>query len=297
MNPITAGIYNGQEVGTIVVNARAEPATYIVNSKLQGIDANQFLSSISPLKEMLYGVMSASTDGRFSATGNAGDVARSMNERVSLDLADGRLANIDLLHQVATIGRFERAARATEPFTRLTRLSGDFAITNGVARTENLEAVIQDGSLAANGTIDLVDQRLNLQLTAVLSQDYSQTVGGTGIGGLMNTELPNRQGEFVIPILLTGTFKSPQFAPDFQKIARDEVEKPAADTGQPRQVKHRNMGRIRRNEKRRPTDKHIAGDSERCLRQWAVAVPPDAARQERTSPLLNQRWPSGASSV
>jgi uncharacterized protein involved in outer membrane biogenesis len=224
MSPITAGLYNGTEVGTVVVNVRAQPVSYTVNSKLDRIDANQFLSSISSLREMLYGVMSASTNGTFTANGGASSIARTLNGNVSVHLADGKLANMDLLHQLATIGKFGRTARAVEPFTRLIGLNGDFVITNGVARTNNLETVIEDGSLAADGTVDLVDQKLNLRVTAVLSEEYSQRVGGTRIAGLMSTVLPNRQGEMVIPILLTGTFRNPQFAPDLAKIAQMKLQ-------------------------------------------------------------------------
>jgi uncharacterized protein involved in outer membrane biogenesis len=232
MSPITAGLYSGQEVGTVVVNVRAQPAAYTVNSKLQNIDANHFLSSVSSLKEILYGVMSASTNGRFSASGSA------------LNLANGRLANMDILHQLATIGKFSRTARSIEPFTRLIRLNGDFDITNGVARTKNLEAVIEDGSLAAVGTVDLAEQKLNLKLTAVLSQDYSQTVGGMRVGGLLSTVLANQKGELVIPILLTGTLKNPRFAPDLEKMARMKLENLVPTFGNPDRLSVGILGEI-----------------------------------------------------
>ena len=223
MSPITAGVYSGQEVGTVVIDSRGQPVVYKVNSKLQGVDANQLLSSVSSVKETLYGVMSASTNGRFTAEGG-GNIARSLNGDVSLNLAEGRLAHMDLLHQLASIGKFVRTARAVEPFTKVLRLSGDFAITNGVARTNNLELVLDDGTVAADGSVDLVDQKLNLRLSAVLSQDYSQTVGGTNVAGLMSTVLANRNGELVIPIVVTGTLKNPQFAPDVEKIARMKLQ-------------------------------------------------------------------------
>ena len=244
MSPVTAGLYNGREVGTVIINVRAQPVEYSVNSKLEGIDANQFLSSISSLKETLNGVMSASTNGRFSANGSAGTIVRTLNGTVSVNLANGKLANVDLLHQLAAIGRFSRTARAVGPFTRLIRMNGDFDITNGLARTRNLEAVIEDGSLAAEGTVDLVDQKLDLHLTAVLSEDYSQSVGGTRIAGLMSTVLPNRRGEFVIPIRMTGTLKNPQFAPDLEKIARMKLQNLLPTFGNPDKLSTGILGEI-----------------------------------------------------
>jgi hypothetical protein len=246
MSPITAGLYNGREVGAVIIDVRAHPVAYTVNSRLEGIDANQFLSSISSLKETLNGVLSASTNGRFSANGSASTIVRTLNGNVSVNLAEGKLAHVDLLHQLAAIGRFTRTARAVEPFTRLIRMNGDFEITNGLARTRNLEAVIEDGSLAAEGTVDLGDQKLDFRLTAVLSEDYSQSVGGIRIAGLMSTVLPNRRGEFVIPIRMTGTLKNPQFAPDLEKIARMKLQNLLPTLGNPDKLSTGILGEISR---------------------------------------------------
>src|SRR5207244_4958247 len=59
MKPVGAALYNGQQSGTIVMNTRTSPPTYTVDSSLQDVDANQFLSSISPVKQTLYGLLSA----------------------------------------------------------------------------------------------------------------------------------------------------------------------------------------------------------------------------------------------
>jgi hypothetical protein len=36
----------------------------------------------------------------------------------------------------------------------------------------------------------------------------------------MNTALANRNGELVIPVIVTGTFQNPQVAPDLQQVAQ-----------------------------------------------------------------------------
>jgi hypothetical protein len=63
-----------------------------------------------------------------------------------------------------------------------------------------------------------------MRVTAVLSKAMSQSVGGTGIGGLMQTALANNRGELVIPMLVTGTFQHPSFAPDLNKIAQMKLQ-------------------------------------------------------------------------
>src|SRR6185312_17392337 len=109
---------------------------------------------------------------------------------------------------------------ASQGFTNIVKLGGLINVKNGVANTNNLQAVIDGGSLGASGIVDLVTEALNMHVNAVLGKGLSQKVGGTGIGGFMNTALANNQGELVIPVIVTGTIAHPLFAPDVEKIAQ-----------------------------------------------------------------------------
>jgi len=108
--------------------------------------------------------------------------------------------------------------------TNISKLTGNIQVRNGVAQTNNLNAVLDIGNVGAVGTANLVDQTLNLRVTAVLSQSASQKAGGTSIGGFMQTALANNQGELVVPALVTGTFANPRFAPDVQQIAQMKLK-------------------------------------------------------------------------
>jgi AsmA protein len=222
--PLNANLYNGQQAGTVVVNTRTTPATYTVDSKLDNVDANELLSAVSPVKQTLYGLLSANADTHFTTVAGARSILPTLNGKVSLNLKNGKIAKVDLLHELGSIAQFTGVAKAVEPFTQLIQLSGNFDIKNGVARTNDLKAAIEGGNIAVDGAMDFAQQRLNLHLTAVLSQPYSQTVGGTGIGGFLNTALANKQGELVIPVLVTGTFTEPKFAPDLQKVAQMKLQ-------------------------------------------------------------------------
>jgi hypothetical protein len=72
-----------------------------------------------------------------------------------------------------------------------------------------------------------------MHANAVLSKALSQQVGGTGIGGFMNTALANRNGELVIPVLVTGTVNHPIIAPDVQKLAQMKLNNLLPTTGNP----------------------------------------------------------------
>jgi uncharacterized protein involved in outer membrane biogenesis len=279
MKPVTANVFNGQLSGAAEVDTRTSPATYSVDSKLQGVDANQLLSSLSPVKQTLYGILAANADTHFNTAAGAHSILPSLSGKVSLNLKDGKIANVDLLHQLATIAQFQRTAKAVEPFTQLVQLAGDFDIRNGVARTNNVKAILDIGSLAADGIVDLAQQKLNLHLTAVLSQDYSQSVGGTGIGGFLNTALANNKGELVIPVLVTGTFQQPQFAPDLQKVAEMKLQNLVPGLNNPGDLTNSILGQVLRGKPGQPGQPTQPGQPAQPQEQKA----PD--QQQQPNPL------------
>ncbi len=231
--PLTSGVYNGQQTGEITLDTRQNPTTVAVNMKMQKVDGNKLLSSVSSVKDTLYGLLAANANARFSAGGTS-NFAQSLNGQLSLDLSDGRLAKVDLLNQLAGIGKFLGYSQASrQPFTDITRLNGTLNVVNGLAQTEDLRAVIPGANLAAKGTANLVTNALNMHVTAVLSKDFSQKVGGTGIGGFMQTALANSKGELVMPVLVTGTLDQPRFAPDMEEVARMKLQNLLPSFGNP----------------------------------------------------------------
>ncbi|PYP82601.1 MAG: hypothetical protein DMG65_25885 [Candidatus Angelobacter sp. Gp1-AA117] len=225
LNPVTADLYGGKETGTITVDMRPAQPVYTVNLKTDKVDANKLISSVSSVKQMLYGLLNSNVNASFSST-SADAIARGLNGNVALNLTNGKLANLDLLHELATVGKFLGGGPATaaKGFTNLVQLSGNFDVKNGVAQTNNLKAVIDGGTLAAAGLVNLADQSLNMHVTAVLNKAMSQQAGGTQIGGFMNTALANNQGELVMPVIVTGTFQHPQIAPDVQQLAKMKLD-------------------------------------------------------------------------
>ncbi|MGE5325212.1 MAG: AsmA family protein [Actinomycetota bacterium] len=226
LNPLSANLYNGSESGSAIIDMRPAQPVYTLALKTDKVDANKLISSVSDLKQTLYGLLNSNVNATFSAT-SADAIARSLNGQLGINLTNGKLMNVDLLHELASVGKFLGAPgvpSAAQGFTNLVQLSGNFNVKNGVAQTNNLKAVIDGGTLAAAGLVNLADQALNLHVTAVLDKALSQKVGGTQVGGFMNTALANNQGELVIPVIVTGTFQHPAVAPDLQQIAQMKLK-------------------------------------------------------------------------
>jgi uncharacterized protein involved in outer membrane biogenesis len=236
--PITAGLYGGQQIGTITVDMRPTPMAVTVSTKLSKVDANKLLSSVSSLKQTLHGLLAGNANASFRAASSA-DMARTLNGTIALDLTKGKLAHIDLLNELANVGKFvgnglqSPSSSAGQPFTDIVQLTGNFNVVNGLAQTNNLKALIPGGSIGGEGTMNLATEELNMHITAVLDKVLSQKAGGTQVGGFMQTALANQQGELVIPILLTGTFSKPRVAPDLQKIAQMKLQNLLPTAGNP----------------------------------------------------------------
>jgi AsmA protein len=244
MNPVTADVYGGKESGAITIDMRPAQPVYTVNLKTDKVDANKLVSSVSDLKQTLYGLLASNVNATFSSS-SASNIARSLNGNVGINLTNGKLMNLDLLHELASVGKFVGSNfGASKNFTDLFQLTGNFDVKNGLAQTDNLKAVIDGGTLAAAGLVNLADQSLNLHVTAVLNKVLSQQVGGTQVGGFMNTALANNQGELVLPVIVTGTFQHPQVAPDVQQIAKMKLQNLLPTSKNPGQLTNGILGAI-----------------------------------------------------
>ena len=162
----------------------------------------------------------------------AANLMRTLNGDINFNTGNGKFQGIDLLHELSSIAKFSQS-QPSQGFTNIVKLGGLVNIKNGVANTNNLQAVIDGGTLGAEGAVDLVTEALNMRLNAVLGKDLSQKVGGTGIGGYLNTALANKSGELVIPVIVTGTVNKPLIAPDLQKLAQMKLNNLLPTSGNP----------------------------------------------------------------
>ena len=95
--------------------------------------------------------------------GNVEALARSLNGTLSLDLAEGRIGHMSLIRELGSIGKFIAGKNADERVTPVKSLTGSFTVTNGVAQTDDLKASFEEGTLSAAGSVNLVDQNVNLR--------------------------------------------------------------------------------------------------------------------------------------
>ena len=155
------------------------------------------------------------------------EIIRALNGSTTLNFNNVKYSGANLSQQLASIAGFLNAgstAQTAQGITNILKMTGDIMVRNGIAQTNNLQAQLDIGTIGAAGTANLENEALNMRVTAVLSQAFSQKVGGQNVGGLMKTALANNQGQLVIPAVVTGTFSNPVFAPDVQQIAQMKLK-------------------------------------------------------------------------
>ncbi len=158
---------------------------------------------------------------------SSAEIMRALNGTVDLNFNNVKYSGANISHELSTIGGFlnpNAGSQSTGGVTNISKVTGNIQVRNGLAQTNNLNAVLDIGNVAAVGTANLVDETLNLRVTAVLSQSASQKAGGNSVGGFMQTALANNQGELVVPAMVTGTFSNPKFSPDIQQMTQMKLK-------------------------------------------------------------------------
>jgi heat shock protein HslJ len=161
------------------------------------------------------------------------DVMKAVNGTINLDFSPLNIKGFDVMKELASIGKFN-AAGSNGNITELVKVTGAILVKDGVAQTSDLRAQLAAGNIAAAGSANLVNDALNMKLSAVLNKNYADKVGATKAGGLLSTVLANPSGEIVIPAIVTGTTKQPKFGPDMQAVVELQKQRLLPSLADPR---------------------------------------------------------------
>jgi hypothetical protein len=167
------------------------------------------------------------------------EIMTALNGTVNVDFNNVQYSGANIGRELSSIAGFLNAGTAVkkeEGVTNIQKITGNIAVKNGIAQTNDLQAQMDIGIIGLAGTASLVTQALNMHATAVISQAVSQKVGGQSVGGFMKTALANNNGELVIPALITGTFSNPKFEPDVQQLAQMKLKGLIPDINNPASV-------------------------------------------------------------
>jgi uncharacterized protein involved in outer membrane biogenesis len=218
LEPLTAELYGGRQSGAIQVDLRQAEPRYSIRVKFADVEAARLLAATTGVRA-LQGPLGAQADVQFSP-GEGDQLARSLSGRVSLRLAPGKIVGVNLFNELAQLGQFVGLRGAGEGVTGLASMACTLDIRDGVGSTSDLLLHLADGgAIAAQGTVNLADQSVNLKSTAVFSKELADRAGGSKVGGYLTAVLLNDKGELVMPVLISGAIGKPRIVPDAVRIA------------------------------------------------------------------------------
>jgi hypothetical protein len=152
------------------------------------------------------------------------EAMRALNGTINLDFSPLKVAGFDTMHELATLGGFG-SSLSEQNATDIVKVIGQIVVKNGIAQTDGLKAQVAAGNFTASGNADLASETLNLKLAAIFAKEFSDKVGATRAGGVMNTAFTNSNGEIVLPAIVTGSFNKPKFAPDLKAVVDLQKQK------------------------------------------------------------------------
>ncbi len=221
--PLTASLYGGRHTGSMDIDLRPAKPVYSMNSKLERIESSQLLAAATSLKGIISGPFSADLRINFTPADPV-QIAQSLNGKISLNFAQGRIASFNMTNELSALARFLGFNPATEKYTQFMGLTGDLEITGGKASTQNLKIDLANLTAGLTGNMNLADQTLDLKLLSVLDKRFSDQVGGNRIGGFMTAAFANSNGNLMIPASIKGTFARPIMSPDPGAIAKMKLQ-------------------------------------------------------------------------
>lgn len=213
LEPLSAELYQGRFQLTGKADLRRQAPQSRITLGLADIQAGPLVRDLLQ-KNLIEGRTNADIEVRM-----AGDdpdaLRRSLDGGGHLTFNDGAIVGIDLAAMVRNVqAAFGQGERVQEkPQTDFTELAIPFTLTSGVFATQ--EASLKSPLLrtVAAGEADLARETLDFRVQPT----FVNTITGQG-------DTQERSG-IMVPVLVSGTFANPRFAPDLKAVAREQMEK------------------------------------------------------------------------
>ncbi|MDH4234294.1 MAG: AsmA family protein [Gallionella sp.] len=217
--PLSANFYGGALMGSISVAAQAEPQI-MLKQNLRGFQMGALLADTSSAGKLSGKgdlVMYLRAEG-----GTVGALRKSLNGSVSLALAHGSLAGIDLRSALLggknELGNPGDARTHLANFTEKTEFSelkAAFNIKDGSPSANSLEMKSQLMRTAGDGEIALDSGNINYRLNATVASALNRRTAG---------ELADLKG-VTVPVGVSGPWATPTISLDFATASGDLVAK------------------------------------------------------------------------
>lgn len=207
-------LYEGSGSGTLTVNGASATPQVKADFKLAGLNAEPFLTDAADFKRLQGKTaidLSVATAGRSQR-----DMVAALDGNGSVRFTNGKIKGINLAQlartvlSAATTGWQSGGTQDTD----FSELGGTFTITDGVLSNNDLALLSPLIRVTGSGTANILQKTLDYRVEPKLAATLK------GQGGEQETT------GIEVPILITGSWSNPRFAPDLKSMIqnRENIE-------------------------------------------------------------------------
>jgi len=211
LDGVHARVYEGSVAGSAEIGLGGDPseAPYRIEASAESLETNDFLSDLTPAKDILYGTfnMESVWEGRGLTEE---ELLRNLSAEGTMQSFGGELRNLAILDQVGDLLGLKEVERV--PFREMW---SKFAVQDGRVRFDDLEIRSADADWSAAGSIGF-DGTLDYEVTVVLSKAISDQYRSQSS---LTSLFANADGRVVLDFLVGGTSKKPVITYDASKTA------------------------------------------------------------------------------
>ncbi|HYQ59514.1 MAG TPA: AsmA family protein, partial [Desulfatiglandales bacterium] len=212
VDPLTAKAYQGGVSAKTALDVRQDVPKTTVDFQTKGVQAGPLLRDVMK-KDFLEGT--ANADASIQMEGDDPEVIkRTLDGKGQFLFTEGAIKGIDLAGMArdakAMVGLSKDVGQ--KPKTDFSELNAPFTITKGLVNTTATTMESPLLRVHAAGKANLVDESLDLRVETKL------------VGSLKGQGDTKQREGITVPILVTGTFSSPNFTPDMKGIAEKAIQ-------------------------------------------------------------------------
>ena len=209
ISPATAKLYGGTSQGQVTLDAHGTVPVLHLDEDLRGIDVQPLLTDFAKLNRVSgRGDVTMNVTARGNTTPA---LMSSLDGRAAVNLTQGAIQGIDLWSAVNSAVAFAQRrslpAQGVGNSTRFDTFKASADLANGVATTKDLEVASGDLRVTGQGTANLITEAVDYRVNAAILQ-----------GAAASAALAN------VPLLITGTMKSPSVRPDTQSLVKSVAQ-------------------------------------------------------------------------
>lgn len=205
-------LYQGSGTGKLTLNGRQSTPSLAATFNLSGLAIEPFLNAAAGFKRLdgtgLFNI-AVTASGASQA-----QMVNTLNGTGNIDFRNGAIKGINLAQIIRTAltDPISGWSNATSSDTDFSELNGSFTITNGVLSNNDLKMLGPLLRLTGGGSTSIVQQTINYRLKPKLVASLEGQGGAADKSGLD------------IPVIVTGTWSNPKFAPDLAAVISNPTE-------------------------------------------------------------------------